>query len=195
MGEEVESMGNAGFGRRRRGEGNYVGLLEVDERISGESRAKGKRKEAKEDVSSFFAKWFMELSKLKAKYESLQQSQRHLLGEDLDALTLKDLEHLEQQLESALSLGRQRRTEIMLNQMEELKKKLAAEYKPMRSIHRSWRPDAVVATGALPDHPTHPIVMDTEPTLQIGYPHYESSEATIPRNVGAQNNFMQGWTL
>ncbi|XP_028552416.1 truncated transcription factor CAULIFLOWER A isoform X1 [Dendrobium catenatum] len=140
-------------------------------------------------------KWFMELSKLKAKYESLQQSQRHLLGEDLDALTLKDLEHLEQQLESALSLGRQRRTEIMLNQMEELKKKLAAEYKPMRSIHRSWRPDAVVATGALPDHPTHPIVMDTEPTLQIGYPHYESSEATIPRNVGAQNNFMQGWTL
>ncbi|KAH0470929.1 hypothetical protein IEQ34_000652 [Dendrobium chrysotoxum] len=118
-----------------------------------------------------FQKWFMELSKLKAKYESLQQSQRHLLGEDLDALSLKDLEHLEQQLESALSVGRQRRTEIMLNQMEELKRKLAAEYKPMRSIHRSWRPDAVVTTGAFPNHPTHPNVMDTEPTLQIGK-HY-----------------------
>ncbi|PKU75528.1 MADS-box transcription factor 6 [Dendrobium catenatum] len=161
--------------------------------VRAELRGRGRR-QRKTSLPSL-QKWFMELSKLKAKYESLQQSQRHLLGEDLDALTLKDLEHLEQQLESALSLGRQRRTEIMLNQMEELKKKLAAEYKPMRSIHRSWRPDAVVATGALPDHPTHPIVMDTEPTLQIGYPHYESSEATIPRNVGAQNNFMQGWTL
>nr|APY18455.1 AGL6-2 [Cymbidium goeringii] len=139
--------------------------------------------------------WYQELSKLKAKYESLQQSQRHLLGEDLDDLSLKDLEQLEQQLESALSLGRQRRTEIMLNQMEELKKKLAAEYRP-RSIHRSWGPNVVLTTRAFPMHPTHPNIMDPEPILQIGYHHYESSEATTSqRNGGAQSNFTQGWTL
>ncbi|XP_020579300.1 MADS-box transcription factor 6-like [Phalaenopsis equestris] len=140
-------------------------------------------------------KWYMELSKLKARYESLQQSQRHLLGEDLDALSLKDLEHLEQQLESALSLGRKRRTEIMLNQMEELKKKLAAEYRPMRSIHKSWGHDAVAPAGAFSNYPNHPNVVDAEPTLQIGYHHHEPSEETNQRNVGAQNNFMRGWTL
>nr|AHM92080.1 MADS-box protein 4 [Erycina pusilla]AJB29182.1 MADS4 [Erycina pusilla]WDA53345.1 MADS-box protein 4 [Erycina pusilla] len=138
--------------------------------------------------------WYIELSKLKAKYESLQQSQRHLLGEDLDELSLKDLEQLEQQLESALSLGRQRRTEIMLNQMEELKKKLAAEYRP-RSIHRAWGPHGVLTTSAFPMHPTHPHIRDLEPTLNIGYHRYEASEEPAQRAGGAQNNFAQGWTL
>ncbi|GFP82308.1 mads-box transcription factor 6 [Phtheirospermum japonicum] len=53
--------------------------------------------------------WFQEVSKLKAKYESLQRTQRHLLGEDLGPLSLKELQNLEKQLEGALVQARQRK--------------------------------------------------------------------------------------
>ncbi|KAG0498043.1 hypothetical protein HPP92_002365 [Vanilla planifolia] len=151
--------------------------------------------------------WYQELSKLKAKYESLQRSQRHLLGEDLDTLSLKELQQLERQLESSLSQARQKRTKIMFEQMEELKKKerhlgdinkqlrhkLGADGASMRAIHGSWRSDGVVATDGFPAHTT---AMEAEPTLQIGrYHQYAASEANMLRNRAAGNNFMSGWAV
>nr|BBG57459.1 MADS-box transcription factor [Habenaria radiata] len=152
--------------------------------------------------------WYQELSKLKAKYESLQRSQRHLLGEDLDMLSLKELQQLERQLESSLSQARQKRTQIMLDQMDELKKKerhlgdinkqlkhkLGADGGSIRVLQGSWRPDVGVNTDAFT---THSRAMDTEPTLQIGrYHQYVPSEAANSRNAGINgNNFMPGWAV
>ncbi|KAB1211427.1 Developmental protein SEPALLATA 1 [Morella rubra] len=45
---------------------------------------------------------YREYLKLKARFESLQRTQRHLLGEDLGPLNTNDLEKLERQLESSL---------------------------------------------------------------------------------------------
>ncbi|XP_051121723.1 agamous-like MADS-box protein MADS3 [Andrographis paniculata] len=67
--------------------------------------------------------WYQEVSKLKAKYESLQRAQRHLLGEDLAPLSIKELQNLEKQLEGALAQARQRKTQIMMEQMEDLRRK------------------------------------------------------------------------
>ncbi|CAN6481013.1 unnamed protein product [Victoria cruziana] len=53
--------------------------------------------------------WYHEVVKLKAKYEALQRCQRHLLGEDLGPLSVKELQQLERQLETALSQARQRK--------------------------------------------------------------------------------------
>ncbi|KAG4991668.1 hypothetical protein JHK87_025125 [Glycine soja] len=39
--------------------------------------------------------WYQEVSKLKAKYDSLQRTQRHLLGEDVGPLNIKELQNLE----------------------------------------------------------------------------------------------------
>ncbi|KAK9015877.1 hypothetical protein V6N11_006967 [Hibiscus sabdariffa] len=68
--------------------------------------------------------WYQEVIKLKAKYEALQRTQRHLLGEDLGPLNMKELQKLEKQLEGALAMARQRKTQIMMEQMEELRKKV-----------------------------------------------------------------------
>ncbi|MBA0714892.1 hypothetical protein Golax_013835, partial [Gossypium laxum] len=68
--------------------------------------------------------WYQEVTKLKAKYETLQRTQRHLLGEDLGPLNVKELQNLEKQLEGALALARQRKTQIMIEQMEDLRKKV-----------------------------------------------------------------------
>ncbi|KAH9788180.1 Agamous-like MADS-box protein AGL6 [Citrus sinensis] len=76
--------------------------------------------------------WYQEATKLKAKYESLQRTQRHLLGEDLGPLSVKELQNLEKQLEGALALARQRKTQIMIEQVEDLRKKLGDINKQLR---------------------------------------------------------------
>ncbi|XP_028230482.1 MADS-box transcription factor 6-like, partial [Glycine soja] len=58
--------------------------------------------------------WYQEVSKLKAKYDSLQRTQRHFLGEDLGPLNTKELQNLEKQLEGSLAQPRQRKSFVLL---------------------------------------------------------------------------------
>ncbi|KAL6899525.1 hypothetical protein ACP4OV_006183 [Aristida adscensionis] len=166
--------------------------------------------------------WYQEMSKLRAKFEALQRTQRHLLGEDLGPLSVKELQQLEKQLESALSQARQRKTQLMMEQVDELRRKerhlgelnrqlkhkLEAEgcsnYRTLQQA--AWPAPA----GAVMDHdgatfhvqpPAHSAAMDCDPTLQIGYPHHqfvpaEAANNNIPRSApGGENNFMLGWVL
>lgn len=66
---------------------------------------------------------YQEYVKLKAKVEALQQSQRHLLGEELGQLGTKDLEQLERQLDSTLRQVRSTKTQYMLDQLSDLQQK------------------------------------------------------------------------
>ncbi|XP_009615088.1 MADS-box protein 04g005320-like isoform X1 [Nicotiana tomentosiformis] len=63
---------------------------------------------------------YQEYLNLKTRVEMLQQSQRHVLGEDLGQLSNKDLEQLERQLDSSLRQIRSTRTQHMLDQLTEL---------------------------------------------------------------------------
>ncbi|EPS71714.1 hypothetical protein M569_03044, partial [Genlisea aurea] len=67
--------------------------------------------------------WQQEIAKLKTKYDSLQRAQRHLLGEDLGPLSVKELHNLEKQLEAALLQARHRKTQMLMEQMEHLRRK------------------------------------------------------------------------
>nr|ABC73604.1 FUL-like MADS-box transcription factor [Elaeis guineensis] len=67
--------------------------------------------------------WCHEFGKLKAKVEALQKSQRHLMGEQLEPLNLKELQQLEQQLESSLKHIRTRKCQLMFESISELQKK------------------------------------------------------------------------
>lgn len=66
---------------------------------------------------------YREYLKLKSKYESLQQYQRHLLGDDLGPLNITDLENIELQLDSSLKNIRSTRTQAMLDQLSDLQSK------------------------------------------------------------------------
>ncbi|KAK6262240.1 hypothetical protein QUC31_008056 [Theobroma cacao] len=66
---------------------------------------------------------YQEVLKLKAKYESLQRSQRHLFGEELEPLSIKELYKIEKQLDRALTQARQKKVQLLLERMEELRKK------------------------------------------------------------------------
>nr|AFI93492.1 AP1-like protein [Phalaenopsis japonica] len=64
-----------------------------------------------------------EYGKLKSKIEALQKSRSHLMGEQLDSLSIKELQHLEQQLETALKHIRSQRIQLLLNSITEFQRK------------------------------------------------------------------------
>ncbi|XP_061364941.1 truncated transcription factor CAULIFLOWER A-like isoform X1 [Gastrolobium bilobum] len=67
--------------------------------------------------------WVLEQAKLKARVEVLERNQRNFQGEDLDSLSLKELQKLEQQLGSALKQIRSRKNQLMYETIAELRKK------------------------------------------------------------------------
>nr|GEW62730.1 truncated transcription factor CAULIFLOWER A-like [Tanacetum cinerariifolium] len=69
------------------------------------------------------ASWTLESSKLKAKIEVLERNIRHYGGEDLEPLSLRDLQNVEQQLETALKRIRTKKNQLMHESISELHKK------------------------------------------------------------------------
>jgi MADS-box transcription factor len=67
--------------------------------------------------------WTLEHAKLKVRLEVLQKNQRHFMGEDLDTLSLKELQNLEHQLETALKHIRSKKNQLMFESISELQKK------------------------------------------------------------------------
>ncbi|KAJ8493125.1 hypothetical protein OPV22_014846 [Ensete ventricosum] len=67
--------------------------------------------------------WCHEYEVLKARIEALQNCQRHLIGEQLDKLTIKEIQQLEQQLETALRKIRSKKNNVLFDAISELQKK------------------------------------------------------------------------
>ncbi|XP_073312123.1 agamous-like MADS-box protein MADS3 isoform X1 [Primulina huaijiensis] len=165
--------------------------------------------------------WYQEVAKLKAKYESLQRTQRHLLGEDLGPLSVKELQNLEKQLEGALSQARQRKTQIMMEQMEELRRKeqqlgdmnkqlkikislemssfeAEGQQASLRTLPFPWNAGTSAGTNNyIVQQASHPMDIEQEPVLEIGYHHHHNlgEGSSAPRSIGVESNFIQGWTL
>ncbi|KAM3264373.1 Agamous-like MADS-box protein AGL6 [Capsicum annuum] len=168
--------------------------------------------------------WYQEVSKLKAKFEALQRTQRHLLGEDLGTLSVKELQNLEKQLEGALAQARQRKTQIMMEQMEELRRKerhlgdvnkqlkikvslelssFETEGQGLRALPNfPWSCNASAEAGSSSFHVHHSQSnhMDCDqpdPVLQIGYQQYMSADGASGSrsNMAIENNIIHGWGL
>ncbi|XP_077231703.1 MADS-box protein AeAP3-2-like isoform X1 [Tasmannia lanceolata] len=66
---------------------------------------------------------YCEVTRLKHEYGNLQASMRHFTGEDLDTLSLNDLHQIEEQLEISVSRVRDRKNQLLHQQMENLRRK------------------------------------------------------------------------
>nr|ADC79703.1 SEPALLATA3-like protein [Pachysandra terminalis] len=147
-----------------------------------------------------------EYLKLKARFDSLQRSQRNLMGEDLGPLSSKELESLERQLDMSLKQIRSTRTQYMLDQLTDLQRReqmLAEVNNTLKrrldegsqvNAHEMWDPNGHGAgyerSQAQPhgDGFFHPL--DCEPTLQIGY---RPEQITVVAPGPSVNNYMPGW--
>ncbi|WCJ35811.1 Floral homeotic protein APETALA 1 [Euphorbia peplus] len=80
--------------------------------------------------------WTLEHAKLKARMEVLQKNQKHYMGEDLDCLTLKELQSLEQQIDSALKHIRSRKNQLLYEQLTDMQKRDKLMEEANKQLHR-----------------------------------------------------------
>ncbi|XP_035841939.1 truncated transcription factor CAULIFLOWER A isoform X3 [Helianthus annuus] len=71
----------------------------------------------------------MGYANLKARIELLQKRERHLMGEELDSLSLKEIHNLEQQIDTSLKHIRLRKNQLMLESISELQNKVKKKEK------------------------------------------------------------------
>ncbi|CAH8362061.1 unnamed protein product [Eruca vesicaria subsp. sativa] len=67
--------------------------------------------------------WVLEHAKLKARVEVLEKNKRNFMGEDLESLSLKELQSLEHQLDTAIKSIRSRKNQAMFESISALQKK------------------------------------------------------------------------
>ncbi|XP_019227025.1 PREDICTED: developmental protein SEPALLATA 1-like isoform X3 [Nicotiana attenuata] len=140
---------------------------------------------------------YREYLKLKAKYESLQRYQRHLLGEDLGPLNIDDLDHLEVQLDTSLKHIRSTRTQLMLDQLTDLQSKLEEIYAE-NNLQQPWGGGEQSVTYGQQHAQSQGFFqpLDCNSTLQIGYdPITTSSQITAVTNAQNVNGMVPGWML
>ncbi|XP_016466966.1 agamous-like MADS-box protein MADS2 isoform X2 [Nicotiana tabacum] len=154
---------------------------------------------------------YREYLKLKAKYESLQRYQRHLLGEDLGPLNIDDLDHLEVQLDNSLKHIRSTRTQLMLDQLTDLqsKEKLWLEANKVlerkleeiyaeNNLQQPWGGGEQSITYGQQHAQSQGFFqpLDCNSILQIGYdPITTSSQITAVTNAQNVNGMVPGWML
>ncbi|KAL3568131.1 hypothetical protein D5086_030782 [Populus alba] len=164
-------------------------------------------KPAKELESSY-----REYLKVKAKFETLQRTQRNLLGEDLGPLNTKELEQLERHLESSLKQVRSTKTQYMLDQLGDLQNKehmlLEAnraltikldEISARNNLRPPWEGDDQQSMSYGHQHAQSQGLfqhLECNPTLQIGYNSGGSDQISTVTHAAQQvHGFIPGWML
>ncbi|ESW23383.1 hypothetical protein PHAVU_004G042300 [Phaseolus vulgaris] len=166
-------------------------------------------KPAKELESSY-----REYLKLKGRFESLQRTQRNLLGEDLGPLNTKELEQLERQLDSSLKQVRSTKTQFMLDQLADLQNKEQMLVEANRALtmkldeinsrnqyRQTWEAGDQSMPYGTPNAHSQGFFQPLEcnPTLQIGSDYRYNPEASdqLTGTTQAQqvNGFIPGWML
>ncbi|KAM0006618.1 putative transcription factor MADS-MIKC family [Helianthus debilis subsp. tardiflorus] len=85
------------------------------------------------------ASWTLESSKLKARIEVLEKNIRHYVGEELEQLNLRDLQNVEQQIETALKRIRTKKNQVMHESISELHKKERALQERNNSLSKKLK--------------------------------------------------------
>nr|CAA08805.2 MADS-box protein, GSQUA1 [Gerbera hybrid cultivar] len=68
-------------------------------------------------------RWTQECNKLKSRAELLQRNLRHYMGEDIESLGLREIQNLEQQLDTALKRIHSKKNQLLHQSISELQKK------------------------------------------------------------------------
>ncbi|XP_066367846.1 MADS-box transcription factor 34 isoform X2 [Miscanthus floridulus] len=129
---------------------------------------------------------YQEYVKLKARVEVLQHSQRNLLGEDLAPLSPSELDQLESQVDKTLKQIRSRKTQVLLDELCDLKRKEQMLQDANRVLKRkvAWQDGG----GMLSHDPPQPehffLALESNPSLQPTYHTMDMNQQPVPEPGG-----------
>lgn len=100
--------------------------------------------------------WQEEVRKLTEKRDSLTNSIRQIMGEGLESLSMKELKHIQSQLEKSISCVRSKKNEMLYSEMENLQRRDSLLFAENQFLHSkikeledcSGKPDQLEATFA-----------------------------------------------
>ncbi|KAF8378562.1 hypothetical protein HHK36_029907 [Tetracentron sinense] len=148
--------------------------------------------------------WSPDCIKLKARIELLQRHQRHFLGEDLGSMSIKELQNLEQQLDTSLKHIRSRKTQLMYESISELQKKEKALQQQNNSLVEKLKENKAVTQQAqweqqnqVQNSPSF-LLSQSLPSLNIGGTYQawgtgDEEDGSRPQN--RTNTAMPPWML
>ncbi|KAH7660630.1 Transcription factor K-box-containing protein [Dioscorea alata] len=157
---------------------------------------------------------YQEYLTMKARVEALQRSQRNLLGEELDALNLNEIDQLEKQVDSSLKHIRSTMTQLMLDQLCELKRKekmlqdtnksiikRLEEFTPGNPLHPPWENgfytvhDTTNAPNNQHEVHSHEFFqpLSSDPSLQIGFNPASTDQLNAPSATQNVNGYLNRW--
>ncbi|XP_077239553.1 MADS-box protein SOC1-like isoform X2 [Tasmannia lanceolata] len=110
-------------------------------------------------VEQNMQQWKYESAQMAKKIEFLEVSKRKLLGENLGSCSIDELQQIENQLERSLTIIREKKTKLFMEQIEQLKEKCGIESQQKQRSEREIVPY---------DHSTQHADVETE--LFIGRP-------------------------
>ncbi|CAL4919126.1 unnamed protein product [Urochloa decumbens] len=131
---------------------------------------------------------YQEYLKLKTRVEVLQHSQRNLLGEDLAPLSTSELDQLESQVDKTLKQIRSRKTQVLLDELCDLKRKERMLQDANRVLKRKL--DEVEAEADPPPQPQLPWLGSSgDAMLSDGPPQPEHFFQALESNPSLQPTF------
>lgn len=143
--------------------------------------------------------WSLEHVKLKARIEVLQKNQRHIRGEDLDDMSLKELQNLEHQIEVALKHIRTKKNQIIHDSISELQKKDKALQDQNKSLSKKIKEKEKEIEKAqqkkLPNPQTISSSSDSGEAYQTEARGYEHEEGAQLRNNYNYTIVMPPWMI
>jgi len=126
-------------------------MKSIIERYNNYSMKSVDKSQINASASQYEDMWQKEVIRMKQEIKQLQHNNsRQLMGEDLTALSPKDLHHLEQLLEMSLHRVREKKDEILIDELEELNRKercLYEENMKLRKMISMVESSSIAKTG------------------------------------------------
>uniref|UniRef100_A0A0A9G687 K-box domain-containing protein n=1 Tax=Arundo donax TaxID=35708 RepID=A0A0A9G687_ARUDO len=125
---------------------------------------------------------------LRSRIEALQKSQRNLMGEQLDSLTLREIQQLERQIDSALRNIRSRKNHVLLNTIRELqqKERLLME---QNTLLKKEKADLEASLNK------NSTVFSTEAAVTVPNLNIGAGDSDEPGPVGGSSGVLPWWML
>ncbi|CAM8876612.1 unnamed protein product [Rhodiola kirilowii] len=165
-------------------------ILERYERYSYDERQQQHQLMDASDHPQFQENMSMEYSKLKSKLELLQRNHMQYLGEDVDSLSMRELQNLEHQLDTALKKIRSRKNQLMHESISELQKKERAMQEQNNMLTKKQEEEAAAAAAqwehqhihhGLPSSSSYHLSQPV-PCLNVGPTYQSEADASMSTN-------------